>query len=104
MRSTKLDKLSIPDECVACVCLNAVPPPGKLASGAPMGVPDFGNWVLHDDPIVELEFWARELGPVFFDLLCVFQPLLYVGSELCVCDSLVVLFGGRSSCPLAPPK
>ena len=45
-------------------------PLGELASDAPVGAPTFG--VLHDDPIVELEFWARELEPVFFDLFRVF--------------------------------
>ena len=68
-----------------------------------MGVPDLGSWVLYDDPIVELEFWARELGLVFIDLLRVLQPLFRVSSKLRVCDRLIV-FGGRSSCPLAPPK
>ena len=66
-----------------------------------MGVPDLG--VLYDDPIVELEIWARELGLVFFDLLRILQPLLLVSSKLRVCGLLIV-FGGWSSCPLAPPK
>ena len=82
MRSTKPDELSVPDECVACVCLNAIPSLRELASDAPMSVPDLSNRVLHDDPIVKLKFWARELGPEFFDLLCVLQPLFHVGSEL----------------------
>ena len=59
MRSTKLDKFPVSDECVACVCLNAIPPPVVFASDAPMGIPDLGDWVLHDDPIAELEFWAQ---------------------------------------------
>ena len=50
--------------------MSAIPSPGELASDVPMGVPDLG--VLHDDPIAEPEFWARELGPVFFDFLRVF--------------------------------
>ena len=68
--------------------MSAIPSPDELASDVPMGVPDLG--VLHDDPIVELEFWARELGPVFFDLLRVLQPLLHVSSKLRVCDPLIV--------------
>ena len=45
-------------------------PLGELASAVPMGVPDLGSWVLYDDPIVELEFWARELVTVFLDFVC----------------------------------
>ena len=52
--------------------MNAIPPLVVLASDVPMGVPDLGDWVLHDDPIAELEFWARELEPAFFDLFRVF--------------------------------
>ena len=72
MRSTKLDKLSVADKCVACVCLNAIPPLAVFASDAPMGIPDHGDWVLHADPSAELERRARELGPAFFDLFRVF--------------------------------
>ena len=82
MYSTRPDELSVPDECVARVGLNAIPSLREFASDAPMGIPDLGDWVLHDDPIAELEFWARELGPVFFDLLRVLQPLLHVNSKL----------------------
>ena len=48
----------------------------------PMRVPDLRDWVLNDDPIAELEFWARELGPAFFDLFCVLKPLFHVGGKL----------------------
>ena len=68
MCSTRPDELSVPGECMARVCLNAIPSLVEFASDAPMSVPDFGSWVLYDDPIAELEFWARELGPAFFDL------------------------------------
>ena len=72
MGSTRPDKFPIPEEGMARVCLNVIPPLVVLASNAPMGIPDLGGWVLHDDPIAELEFWARKLGPVFFDFLRVF--------------------------------
>ena len=67
---------------MARVCLNVVPPLVVLASNAPVGVPDFCDWVLNDDPIAELEFWARELGPAFFDLFCVLKPLFHVSGKL----------------------
>ena len=82
MSSTKLDELSIADKCVARVCLNAIPPLVVFASDAPMSIPDFGSWVLYDDPIAELEFRARELGPAFFDLFCVLKPLFHVSGKL----------------------
>ena len=82
MSSTKLDELSVADKCVARVCLNAIPPLVVLAGNAPVGVPDFSDWVLNDDPIAELEFWARELGPAFFDLFCVLKPLFHVSGKL----------------------
>ena len=104
MCSTRPDELSIPGECVARVCLNAIPPLVEFASDAPVGIPEFGDRVLHDDSIVELERAARELGPIFLVLFRVFEPLLHVTGEQLVCNSLVVLFGGWSSCPLAPPK
>ena len=72
MGSTKPDEFPVSEEGVARVCLNEVPPLVVLASNAPVGVPDFSDWVLNDDPIAELEYWARELGPAFFDLFRVF--------------------------------
>ena len=69
MCSTRPDELPVPEERVARVCLNAIPPLRELASDVPMSVPYFSDWVLNDDPIAELEFMARELGPAFFDLL-----------------------------------
>ena len=104
MGSTKPDEFPVSEEGVARVCLNEVPPLVVLASNAPVGIPDFGDWVLHDDSIAELEFRARELRPAFFDLFCVLEPLLHVSGKLRVCDSLILLLGGWSSCPLAPPK
>ena len=47
-----------------------------------MSVPDFSDWVLNDDPIAELKFRARELGPVFLDLFRIFEPLLHVNGKL----------------------
>ena len=48
----------------------------------PMRIPDLRDWVLNDDPIAELEFGARELGPTFLDLLCVLKPLFHVSGKL----------------------
>ena len=100
----ELDEFSVSHEEVAFVGLNAVPSLGELVTDAPVGVPQFSDRVLHDDSLVELELAARELGTVFFDLLCVEEPFLHVMGELRVCDSAVVLCGGWSSRPLAPPK
>ena len=82
MDSTRPDEFSVSGEGVASVCLNAVSPLGVLANDASMSIPDFGSWVLHDDPIAELEFRARELGPAFFDLFCVLKPLFHVSGKL----------------------
>ena len=82
MCSTKLDKFPVPEERVARVCLNAIPPLRELASDAPMSVPDLSSWMLYDDPIAELELRARELGPAFFDLFCVLKPLFHVSGKL----------------------
>ena len=82
MDSTRPDEFSVSGEGVASVCLNAVSPLGVLVNDVPMSVPDLGDWVLNDDPIAELEFWARELGPAFFDLFCVLEPLLHVSGKL----------------------
>ena len=82
MYSTRPDEFSIPGEGMARVCLNAIPSLAVFASDAPMSVPDFGSWVLYDDPIAELECWARELGPAFFDLFRVLKPLLHMSGKL----------------------
>ena len=82
MDSTRPDELSISGEGVASVCLNAVSPLGVLVNDVPMSVPDLGDWVLNDDPIAELKFRARELGPVFLDLFRIFEPLLHVNGKL----------------------
>ena len=104
MCSTRPDELPVSGEGVASICLNAIPSSGVFANDAPMSIPDFGSWVLYDDPVAELELRARELGPAFFDLFCVLKPLFHVSGKLRVRDSLILLFGGWSSCPLAPPK
>ena len=72
MGSTRPDELPVSEERVALVCLNAISPLRELASDVPMCVPDFSDGVLNDDSIAELEYWARELGPAFFDLFRVF--------------------------------
>ena len=72
MGSTRPDELPVSEERVTLVCLNAISPLRELANDMPVGVPDFSDWVLNDDPIAELEYWARELGLVFFDLFRVF--------------------------------
>ena len=82
MGSTKPDKFPVPGERVACVCLNAISSLAELANDMPMGIPDFSSWVLYDDSIAELEFRARELGPAFFDLFCVLEPLFHVSGKL----------------------
>ena len=84
MGSTKPDEFPVSEEGVARVCLNEVSPLVVLASNAPVGVPDFSDWVLNDDPIAELKFRARELGPVFFDLFSVLEPLFHVNGKLLV--------------------
>ena len=72
MCSTRPDELPVSEERVVLVCLNAISPLRELANDVPVSVPDFSDWVLNDDPIAELEFLARELGPAFFDLFRVF--------------------------------
>ena len=68
MDSTRPDEFSVSGEGMARVCLNAIPPLGVFANDVSMSIPDPSGWVLYDDPIAELEFRARELGPAFFDL------------------------------------
>ena len=82
MCSTRPDELSVSEERVALVCLNAIPPFRVLANDVPVSVPDLSGWVLYDDPIAELELRARELGPAFFDLFCVLKPLFHVSGKL----------------------
>ena len=82
MCSTRPDELSVSEERVALVCLNAIPPFRVLANDVPVSVPDLCGWVLYYDPIAELEFRARELGPVFLDLFRIFKPLLHVNGKL----------------------
>ena len=84
MDSTRPDEFSVSGEGVACVCLNAIPPLGVLANDVSMSIPDLSGWVLYDDPIAELEFRARELGPVFLDLFSVLEPLFHVNGKLLV--------------------
>ena len=72
MGSTRPDEFPVSEERVALVCLNAISPLRELTSDVPMCVPDFSDGVLNDDSIAELECWARELGPAFFDLFRVF--------------------------------
>ena len=72
MCSTKPDEFPVSGEGVASVCLNAISSLRVLANDVPVSVPDLSGWVLYDDPIAELEFRARKLGPAFFDFLSVF--------------------------------
>ena len=102
--SAEFDKFPVSREAVSFVSLNAVSSFGMFVTYMPVCVPKFGYWVLCDNSVTELKFVARELWTIFYDFVSIVEPRLHVTCELLVCNSFVVLSGGWSLCPLAPPK
>ena len=98
------DEFPISEQVVPLIGSHAVSSRAQPVGDVSMRVPNFGNWVLSHDSVTELERPARELGTFFLDFFSIFEPFLHVTGEQLVCNSLVLLFGGWSSCPLAPPK
>ena len=63
---------------MACVCLDTVSSVIVLVNDATVGVPQLSDGILYNNSLIELEWAARELGTVFFDLCSVGEPLLHV--------------------------